>query len=110
VNYLTLAHLSRAAPDFSEKTLEEVKQHYEKTYEGYYAYTQCMNEFVMNTCPSNGIVLYKEEILGTVLDRNLDYGLFVEDSYAYPENIAIFEGEMVQTMKKRLDNSCNELF
>lgn len=40
-----------------------------------------MSELIKRTSPGTRHLPFKEEILGTVLSRTLEYGLFVEDTY-----------------------------
>lgn len=40
-----------------------------------------MSELIKRASPGTRHLPFKEEILGTVLSRTLEYGLFVEDTY-----------------------------
>lgn len=52
---------------------------------------------------------FKEEILGTVLSRTLEYGVFVEDSFGNCEELAVHEAGLVKILKKTVDGEAEDL-
>ena len=98
-NALTHPHAinnAKLSPDFKDALMPDVKQYYSDTYEGYFGYLRAMSELIKRASPGTRHVPFKEEILGTVLSRTLEYGLFVEDTYGNSEELAVHEAGLVK--------------